>query len=89
MNGPPNDVDGECNARLFLGDDYGDNSCTFRCTAKPGHDGAHIETSGLPKNPVTVMWQLDQRFSCDKHGLRSEYYCSDCDAEQIIEEAKS
>src|SRR5256885_305335 len=25
------DVPGECNARLFLADDYGDNVCTLRC----------------------------------------------------------
>lgn len=33
MYGEPEDVDGECNARLYIGDNYGDNHATMRCQA--------------------------------------------------------
>ena len=44
MYGPPKDVPGECNARLEIGDDYGDNTATIRCSQEPGHEGRHRET---------------------------------------------
>lgn len=43
MFGPPEDVEGECNERLSIGDDYGDNPTTFRCQRKPNHAGFHQE----------------------------------------------
>ena len=43
MFGPPEDVAGECNVRLEIGDDYGDNTATMRCQREPGHDGRHRE----------------------------------------------
>lgn len=43
MFGPPKDVEGECNCRFEVGDDFGDNSTTFRCQLPPGHDGPHVE----------------------------------------------
>ena len=36
MFGPPEDVAGECNVRLEIGDDYGDNSATMRCQRESG-----------------------------------------------------
>ena len=44
MFGPPSDVPGKCNARLYIGDDYGDNSSTMRCQLPPDHEGKHYET---------------------------------------------
>lgn len=38
MFGPPEDKPGECNARLFIGDDFGDNTTTMRCGLAPGLD---------------------------------------------------
>ena len=43
MYGAPKDVEGDCNARLEVGDDYGDNVCTFRCKREPGHGERHRE----------------------------------------------
>ncbi len=43
MFGPPEDVAGECNVRLEIGDNYGDNTATMRCQLEPGHDGRHRE----------------------------------------------
>jgi hypothetical protein len=62
MFGPPKDVIGECNARLYLGDDYGDNVCTIRCSRPVGHDGPHKEEfqRGGGK-PVVITWHVDER----------------------------
>lgn len=61
--GEPEDVEGNCNARLFIGDNYGDNHATMRCQLKPGHDGQHCETyhQGWRGGTVTVCWERDER----------------------------
>ena len=61
MNGPPKDVEGRCNARLRIGDDYGDNVATFLCQLLPGHEGPHEEKfdHGEIDNPVCVTWVKD------------------------------
>ena len=65
MNGPQKDVEGECNARLSIGDDYGDNSASIRCGLVPGHDGPHKECYnagyGDDVNNVTITWDKDTR----------------------------
>ena len=61
MFGPPEDIEGECNAWLFIGDDYGDNHSTIRCSLPKGHSGPHKETymhhSG---SQVTITWEIDE-----------------------------
>jgi len=61
MVGPPEDVEGRCNARLRLGDDYGDNVATFLCQLLPGHEGLHEERFEHyeDNNPVCVTWMED------------------------------
>jgi len=59
MFGPPSDKDGECNARLLIADDYGDNEATMRCQLLPGHIGLHEEKFGTRK--VTIHWEKDER----------------------------
>jgi len=54
-----------CRATLVLGDDYGDNSATFRCDLPLGHEGNHVETFHREsrtgeKTPVTVTWVEDE-----------------------------
>lgn len=61
MFGHPEDVEGECNARLFIGDDFGDNCCTMRCPLPPGHDGPHREEFKRRGRPVCVTWEVDER----------------------------
>jgi hypothetical protein len=65
MFGEPKDVNGECNARLYLGDDYGDNTCTIRCTLTLGHGGPHRET--CRDGTVIILFDRDERKKCD-HG---------------------
>jgi hypothetical protein len=61
MFGPPENVKGECNARLYLADDYGDNSCTIRCRLEPGHEGPHRESFQRGGEPVNITWVVDER----------------------------
>ena len=60
------DVPGECNARLYCADDYGDNSTTFRCTREAAHDGLHRETFEREggAGTVTIEWEHDERKKC-------------------------
>jgi len=70
MFGPPSDVKGQCNARLYLADDWGDNRLTLRCQLSLGHANPHEERfvkflQGLKgkvtENAVTVQWTADER----------------------------
>lgn len=67
MYGEPDDAEGECNARLFIGDNYGDNTATMRCQLVPGHEGVHKEEFERKGGKVTITWVADERERCD-HG---------------------
>lgn len=67
MDGEPKDVDGECNARLFIGDNFGDGTATMRCQLMSGHAGLHQEQFQRTGGPVTITWTADERRKCD-HG---------------------
>jgi len=61
MYGPPKEVEGQCNALLYLSDDYGDNFCTIRCKLIPGHDGLHVEKFSRDGKLVKIIWEKDER----------------------------
>ncbi len=61
MYGTPKDVEGECNAHLYISDDYGDNHATMRCQLPSGHDGEHQEIFKRYDKPVVVRWSVDER----------------------------
>jgi hypothetical protein len=67
MFGEPGDVDGQCNARLFIGDNYGDGTATMRCQRAPSHEGLHKEEFERKGGAVTITWIADERERCD-HG---------------------
>lgn len=52
----------KCKSSIEFGDDYGDNSCTFHCQLKIGHQGPCIEAAimtGLEDEPdkhYGLMW---------------------------------
>lgn len=77
MFGAPPDKPDECNARLFLGDDYGDGTCTIRCKLPPGHEGPHKEKT----NRCLITWEKDERCNCPKHGMQPEDWCHACHEE--------
>lgn len=85
MFGPPDDKPGECNARLFLGDDYGDNTCTIRCGLLPDHDGNHREvfTRGT-SGKVNIAWAKDERHICTWHGIQPWRDCTLCDDAPVM-----
>ena len=57
--GEPSDVKGECNAHLYIGDNFGDNHATMRCQLEPGHSSPHEET--FRGGSVKVTWEEDER----------------------------
>lgn len=67
MFGEPKDIDGECNAHLYIGDNYGDNSATIRCQLACDHEGPHQEQFERGGGTVTITWVADERRRCD-HG---------------------
>ena len=59
---PPKDVPGECNARLQISDDFGDNHATMRCQREPKHEGKHREVyKSRRAGEVSVEWENDSR----------------------------
>ena len=67
MFGEPQDEESECNARLFIADNYGDGSATIRCQLAPSHEGLHKEEFMREGGLVTITWVADERERCD-HG---------------------
>jgi len=60
--GEPEDVSGECNARLEIGDNFGDNHATMRCQRDPGHPGNHRETyKSSSAGQVTIEWEKGEK----------------------------
>jgi hypothetical protein len=60
MFGPPEDIEGKCNARLHIGDDFGDNTSTHLCALDPGHEGPHREEWGCKDQKVCLTWTFDE-----------------------------
>lgn len=68
MLGEPADVPGDCNARLFVADNYGDNHATIRCQLAADHEGLHQERFVRHRGgEVVITWESDEREKCD-HG---------------------
>jgi hypothetical protein len=64
MFGEPKDIKGNCNARLYIADDYGDGHATMLCELKLGHPGPHKETfRDTPHGPAVLTWSHDERWS--------------------------
>lgn len=59
--GEPIDVLGECNAHLYIGDNFGDNHATMRCKLPKGHEGEHKEEYLSGGEPVVVIWLENER----------------------------
>jgi hypothetical protein len=61
MFGEPENVPGECNAHLYIADNYGDNHATMRCQLSEDHEGLHKETFQCQGTDVTVTWEIDEK----------------------------
>ena len=74
MFGEPEDVEGQCNARLYIADNYGDNHATMRCQLELGHPETHRENytvSGVDGvSQVIVNWEKDEREDNEKESDR-------------------
>ena len=63
--GEPEDVDGECNAHLYIADNFGDNHATMRCGLPKGHTGHHSESFERDGAGACIHWERDERSSED------------------------
>lgn len=66
-----------CGAKLSLGDDHGDNDCTFHCQKEHGHDGPHEEKSQRGQVVMTFTKNDLVCENCDFHeeeNYRMEYW---------------
>lgn len=88
------DVLGECNSRMFVGEPFGDDTPAYRCSFPEGHEGLHsvsFERSQWGPPPwnsqgvsprrcgkVVVTWEFDERFPCPHHGLQNDPECQIC-----------
>lgn len=45
-----------CNAKLVLGDDFGDNDCTFKCSLSRKHLGPHMERGLNNSRAYKIEW---------------------------------
>jgi hypothetical protein len=64
MYGEPKDVPGECNARLCIADNFGDNHATMRCQREPAHEGKHREVfKSKVSGEVVVEWEHDDKLA--------------------------
>jgi len=71
--GEPEDVPGQCNAHLYISDDFGDNHATIRCQLPPGHEGPHQEKfNRVEAGTCSVCWEHSERLDAapgkDKEG---------------------
>ena len=70
--------DNLCGALLILGDDHGDNDCTFSCTLPPGHEGMHGEVgTDVDSGKFIVQWERDARQTCSECGRLVKSYTRD------------
>lgn len=72
MWGPPEDVEGDCNAHIYIADDYGDNEATCRCNLPKEHMGLHVHSFKRDGEEVQVIWKTDERNYADQE--REEDY---------------
>ena len=75
------DIEGECNAHLYIADDYGDGSATIRCQLPEGHDGLHVEKFERRGGDVKIEWEIDERPHCSLCGA------SDRPLEYVVDDA--
>lgn len=59
--GEPEDVPGECNAHLYIADNFGDNHATIRCQLPLGHPDNHEESFWRDGERVIIQWKHDER----------------------------
>lgn len=74
------DVPGECNAHCYVGDNFGDNTATFRCSRPPNHAGMHRDV--FRGGTATLEWTVDERCYHDAPAelddFLNEWVCSKC-----------
>ena len=50
----------ECKNKLMIGDDFGDNDCTFTCELQKEHKGRCRETFKMNGKEVSIEWEKQE-----------------------------
>ena len=64
----------KCRAIASIGDDLGDNSCTFRCQLESGHSGQHSETFKVDTKNLTMTWDGSEKILIDRFKFKVTRY---------------
>ena len=76
--GEPEDVPNNCNARLSIGDNFGDNHATMVCQLDPLHEGPHQEKyKSNSAGQVVITWEKDERDAENYNGYSVPFENSD------------
>lgn len=60
----------KCRAITSIGDDQGDNSCTFHCQLESGHEGLHCEKFILNNKNLTMTWDGSEKIEVEKYRFK-------------------
>lgn len=74
-----------CRAIASIGDDQGDNSCTFRCQLDSGHTGQHSETFKVDTKNLTMTWDGSEKVLVERFKYQLTRYIDN----QYYPESKS
>ena len=59
---PSKDTENDrCEDVLRIGDDYGDNECSFRCMLETNHSGPHKDEFEHEWRLVVVVWHAGEK----------------------------
>ena len=60
----------KCRAIVAIGDDYGDNSCTFHCQLDAGHEGLHSENFENSGKNLTLTWDGAEKVEVQRYKFK-------------------
>ena len=69
-----------CRAITSIGDDHGDNSCTFHCQLDAGHEGLHSEKFAINGKNLTMTWDGTEKVLIEKFQFKVTRTFTDWDA---------
>lgn len=60
----------KCRAIVSIGDDHGDNSCTFHCQLESGHEGLHSEKFENSGKNLTMTWDGSEKVKVERYKFK-------------------
>ena len=76
----------KCRAITSIGDDFGDNSCTFHCQLEQGHSGLHTEKFEINGKLLTMTWDGTEFINAVKASYNVVRTCVDLQGNKYEQE---